>query len=309
MGYVSRILEYDVNFNKMWASAQGYLSRELDAAWPDLADAGIVMGNDQMDKAQAGKSQAGGGQADEARARENQAGEGRAGQGPANEDQVVKGQAGGDKAVKGQVAAQPPGGGDGDSPATAQVTGLRGEALDLSQAVQESPRGSPREPLQNLLRFAQQTRPGSEARSGTTQARVASGDFMVPVRGTVVYGFGWRIHPIYRKRLFHDGIDIAADKGTPIVSALDGRVTGAGSMGTYGLAVEVAHSNGISTLYAHCSRILVREGQRVARGQKIAEVGSTGLSTGPHLHFEVKKNGNPVDPLGYIKRDQVEGRY
>lgn len=124
---------------------------------------------------------------------------------------------------------------------------------------------------------------------------------VVPVHGQVTYGFGYRIHPIYERRLFHEGVDIAAPEGTPIKAAAGGRVERVGPLGTYGTIVEIDHGRGFTTLYAHCSRVMVRPGDRVRAGQKVAEVGSTGLSTGPHLHFEVAVDGRPCDPFTYLQ--------
>lgn len=295
IGLVSRALQLEVDYRAMWSSAQGYLSEELGAAWPDLVDAGIVT------------------EADLVAAERPGGGDGRPLAGA-----PLPSHAGSDRAADSGGAAHPGGAVDSGRPSDAGQPASRGapsqppsraplpvkpagEAMDGARQVRDG--------AQQTMDEAQQVKDGApQMRDGAPQVRASSEGFAVPVQGTLVYGFGWRVHPIYRKRLFHDGIDVAADKGTPVVSALGGRVTGAGNMGTYGLAVEVAHSDGISTLYAHCSRILVREGQKVARNQKIAEVGSTGLSTGPHLHFEVRRNGNPVDPLGYVKREQIEGR-
>ncbi len=122
----------------------------------------------------------------------------------------------------------------------------------------------------------------------------------VPVHGPITYGFGQRIHPIYGQRLPHEGIDIAAPEGTPVLAAAKGSVARAGPAGAYGMLVELDHGAGFRTLYAHCSRILVRRGDLVRSGQKVAEVGSTGVSTGPHLHFEVVLDGRPRDPLAYL---------
>jgi len=126
-----------------------------------------------------------------------------------------------------------------------------------------------------------------------------SGRFIKPVEGRITSGFGWRIHPIYKIRMFHEGIDIGAGQGTPIVAAGRGVVISSGWYSGYGNTVIIAHGSGISTLYGHCSSLKVAQGEKVAAGQVIAYVGSTGLSTGPHLHFEVRKNGKPVNPLGY----------
>jgi murein DD-endopeptidase MepM/ murein hydrolase activator NlpD len=98
----------------------------------------------------------------------------------------------------------------------------------------------------------------------------------------------------------HTGIDISAGTGTSIRAASAGTVVSAGWRGGYGKCVVISHSGGLATLYAHQSEILVEVGQTVKRGEVIGKVGSTGYSTGPHLHFEVRANGSPVDPMGYL---------
>ncbi|MBE9160121.1 peptidoglycan DD-metalloendopeptidase family protein [Nodosilinea sp. LEGE 06152] len=127
-----------------------------------------------------------------------------------------------------------------------------------------------------------------------------TGRFVFPANGSISSGFGNRVHPILGYSRFHAGIDFSASQGTPIYAADSGRVIFSGWYGGYGQAVIVDHGGGLSTLYAHASRLLVSEGQAVQQGQAIAAVGSTGLSTGPHLHFEVRQNGNPVNPAGYL---------
>ncbi len=122
-----------------------------------------------------------------------------------------------------------------------------------------------------------------------------------PVRtGYITSGFGFRIHPIKHKRRFHEGIDFAAPRGAPVVAVADGLVTFSGKKGGYGRIVEIRHVGGLVTRYAHNSANLVEEGQMVRRGQKIAAVGSTGSATGPHCHFEVLKDGVPVNPRPYV---------
>ncbi len=113
-------------------------------------------------------------------------------------------------------------------------------------------------------------------------------------------GFGWRMHPILGYRRFHAGLDFAAGYGTTIRAADSGTVIMAGWYGGYGKAVIIDHGKGITTLYGHTSELMISEGQTVQRGQAIAAVGSSGLSTGPHLHFEVRQNGTPVDPAGFL---------
>jgi murein DD-endopeptidase MepM/ murein hydrolase activator NlpD len=131
------------------------------------------------------------------------------------------------------------------------------------------------------------------AGSTGTGAPSASG-FIWPVNGTVVSGYGMRWGRL------HEGIDIAASTGTPIWSAAAGTVIHAGWLGGYGNLVVVDHGNGLATAYAHASAILVAVGQQVAQGETVALIGSTGNSSGPHLHFEVRVNGVAVDPLLYL---------
>jgi murein DD-endopeptidase MepM/ murein hydrolase activator NlpD len=126
---------------------------------------------------------------------------------------------------------------------------------------------------------------------------LAAGSFIWPASGPVTSGFGWRIDPIFRRRALHTGIDIAAAWGTPVEAAENGTVLYVGWMTGYGNVVVLDHGNGVSTVYAHLSSYVVRTGESVNRGQVIAHVGSTGWSTGPHLHFEVRQDGQPTDPL------------
>jgi murein DD-endopeptidase MepM/ murein hydrolase activator NlpD len=120
--------------------------------------------------------------------------------------------------------------------------------------------------------------------------------FIWPARGGFTSRFGLRRHPIFGIRRMHTGVDIGAPRGAPVQAAAEGRVIYTGWFGGYGKIVVIDHGGGISTLYAHLSQILTREGSVVRRGQLIARVGSTGYSTGPHLHFEVRINGRPIDP-------------
>ena len=121
-----------------------------------------------------------------------------------------------------------------------------------------------------------------------------------PVGGPITSGFGSRRHPILGTVRNHTGVDFGSPSGTPIKSAAAGVVLSAGERSGYGNTVIVDHGGTLATLYAHQSRIAVKDGQTVSRGQTIGYVGSTGFSTGPHLHFEVRMNGNPVDPMRYL---------
>lgn len=113
--------------------------------------------------------------------------------------------------------------------------------------------------------------------------------------------YGYRIHPVYKTKKFHSGVDLAAPGGSNILAADGGKVISAGWNGGYGNCVVLDHGNGVSTLYAHASKLLVSKGQTVSRGSVIAKVGTTGTSTGNHLHFEVLVNGKTTDPMKYIK--------
>jgi murein DD-endopeptidase MepM/ murein hydrolase activator NlpD len=120
-------------------------------------------------------------------------------------------------------------------------------------------------------------------------------------QGSVSSGFGMRTHPIDGVQKFHTGIDLRGQEGTPILAAEAGVVRSAGTRGGYGNAVEIDHGNGVSTLYGHASELGVKPGDHVEKGQPIGEVGMTGHATGPHLHFEVRVEGKPVDPKGALK--------
>ncbi len=121
-----------------------------------------------------------------------------------------------------------------------------------------------------------------------------------PVAGQITSPFGERKNPMGPGDDFHPGLDIAADAGTPIAAAAAGRVVSAGPDGGYGNLIVVDDGNGITTRYAHCSQIFARVGDTITPGQTIGAVGSTGHSTGPHLHFEVRVNDAPVDPTQFL---------
>jgi len=127
-----------------------------------------------------------------------------------------------------------------------------------------------------------------------------TGQMMYPVVAPITSPFGYRTHPILGYEKFHSGMDFGADYGTIIYAADSGNVVFAGWYGGYGNTVIIEHGNEISSLYAHTAEVYVAEGQAIQKGQPVAAVGSTGFSTGPHLHFEVRINGEPVDPAQYL---------
>ena len=135
--------------------------------------------------------------------------------------------------------------------------------------------------------------------SGATWVQ-GTGQLAAPVVAPITSDFGWRIHPIYGTRRLHAGTDFGVDEGTPVHAADGGVVVEAGWVSGYGYTVIIDHGNGMSTLYAHNSDVAVSPGQTVSKGQVVSYSGNTGGSTGPHLHFEVRINGEPTDPMGYL---------
>lgn len=130
---------------------------------------------------------------------------------------------------------------------------------------------------------------------------VGGDSFVYPIRGRLTSPFGWRDDPFTSARIYHAALDIAATLGTPIKASMKGTVSSAGQNAIYGKFVIITHSNGYQTMYGHMSAISVAQGTSVEQGAKIGEVGSTGRSTGPHLHFALFKNGRAVDPLEFLK--------
>lgn len=124
-----------------------------------------------------------------------------------------------------------------------------------------------------------------------------TGKFIWPVQGRISSAYGWRIHPIFKDRRFHSGIDIAAKSGTPVKAAASGQVLLAGWINGYGYTVILDHGGGLSTLYGHNSSVNTSAGKAVLQGDIICKVGSTGFATGPHLHFEVRLKGTTEDPM------------
>lgn len=147
----------------------------------------------------------------------------------------------------------------------------------------------------NMIRRSQQM-----SSAGYSGAPAGAGGMIWPISGPITSEFGWRTHPIFGTARFHSGLDIGGDYGMPIYAAASGTVIYAGWISGYGNAVIIDHGGGVTTLYGHNDSLNVSEGENVAQGQVIAMCGSTGNSTGPHCHFEVRENGEPVSPYGYL---------
>jgi murein DD-endopeptidase MepM/ murein hydrolase activator NlpD len=140
------------------------------------------------------------------------------------------------------------------------------------------------------------------ARMAPEALKLALGEllFIYPVRSRVTSPFGWRISPITGQRHYHAALDLAGATGTTVKAAMDGTVSSVGVNPTFGKFIILSHDGGYQTMYAHLSAVQARQGERVKQGGKIGEVGATGLSTGPHLHFAVYKNGRAINPLDLI---------
>jgi murein DD-endopeptidase MepM/ murein hydrolase activator NlpD len=174
---------------------------------------------------------------------------------------------------------------------------LNSDRLALEAAQNQLERES-----QNLEVLIQQKVAEARAKTNSRTSILIEGTGVMayPSNASTSSSFGWRMHPVLGYRRFHSGMDFAASYGSTIRAADSGTVIFAGWYGGYGRAVIIDHGKGITTLYGHSSELYVTDGQAVERGQAIAAVGSTGLSTGPHLHFEVRRNGTPVDPANYL---------
>src|SRR5437660_2335531 len=180
---------------------------------------------------------------------------------------------------------------------TARLAVERRQLLDRVRAERRSQQAAIRELEAESARIMAIIRRAGGARHLGPILTLRTG-LLWPVSGRISSGYGWRTHPIFHTREFHTGIDIAVPYGTPIQAALDGDVLFDGWMRGYGRLVILDHGNGLSTTYSHLSAALVHAGQRVKRGDVIARIGSTGWSPGPHLFFEVRMDGAPVNPLG-----------
>ncbi len=137
-------------------------------------------------------------------------------------------------------------------------------------------------------------------KSGKDLPPMGDGQFGPPAAGRSTSRFGMRFHPILKYNRMHNGIDFGGGYGAPVYATSDGVVISTSRLGGYGNAVIIEHGGGLSSVYGHLSKIMVDSGSPVKRGQRIGSIGSSGLSTGPHLHFEIRKNGQPVNPATYL---------
>ncbi|NEO26909.1 MAG: peptidoglycan DD-metalloendopeptidase family protein [Kamptonema sp. SIO4C4] len=199
-----------------------------------------------------------------------------------------------------------------------EIAQLRSQVLAQQQdiknqlALQEDLLNRLKSDRATLATVQQQLEADSEGLMQLIQERVSesesfilggTGQFVRPHNAKITSKFGWRNHPILGGKRLHAGIDFGGSYGSPIFAADSGTVIFAGWYGGYGKTVIIDHGKGVTTLYGHTSTIQVQEGQPVEQGTTIAAVGSTGLSTGPHLHFELRQQGEPVDPLQFLSQD------
>ena len=185
----------------------------------------------------------------------------------------------------------------------AKVNKLREERAQVLYKAQEEEASSQAE-YDRLLAISENIAAmlrNMESSGGGAQAgRSGTGRFMWPCSGPITSYYGWRTHPIFGTTKYHSGMDIAVDTGTPIQAADSGTVVYSGWLGGYGNCVMIDHGGGLVTLYGHNSSLTVGEGQYVNKGTVIAYAGSTGYSTGPHCHFEVRLHGELTEPLNYL---------
>lgn len=189
-----------------------------------------------------------------------------------------------------------------DLEAEREVQAAAQAEMDRRIADWESRVGSLNDAVDDITQFLQQNDPANNDpnRPPPDPSDPSVQGFQWPYNGRVGSGFGYRIHPIYRTRRLHTGLDIGGSTGDPIYAAKGGEVIWAKVRGGYGHTVLIDHGDGITTLYAHMSAYEASLGDFVTRGDVVGYIGSTGTSTSPHLHFEVRVNGNPVDPMPYL---------
>lgn len=185
----------------------------------------------------------------------------------------------------------------------ARVNKLREQRAYMLYKAQEEEQSS-QEEYERLLaiseNIASMLRNMENAGGGAPAGQGGTGQFMWPCNGPITSYYGWRTHPIFGTTKYHSGMDIAVDSGTPIHAADSGTIVYSGWLGGYGNCVMIDHGGGLVTLYAHNSALNVGEGQYVSKGTVVAYAGSTGYSTGPHCHFEVRLHGELTEPLNYL---------
>ena len=185
----------------------------------------------------------------------------------------------------------------------AKVNKLREQRAYMLYKAQEEEQSS-QEEYERLLaiseNIASMLRNMENSGGGVPAGQGGTGQFMWPCNGPITSYYGWRTHPIFGTTKYHSGMDIAVDSGTPIHAADSGTIVYSGWLGGYGNCVMIDHGGGLVTLYAHNSALNVGEGQYVSKGAVVAYAGSTGYSTGPHCHFEVRLHGELTEPLNYL---------
>jgi len=172
-----------------------------------------------------------------------------------------------------------------------------GETLRSGAAAEESTPAADAMGQGGWLPWSKAQTPRTLPDGVTAERPLLSARAAAPANGILSCGFGWRKHPITGQDDFHTGIDIAAEAGSPVCAAYPGRVAETGSSAIYGNTIRIDHGGGLVTAYCHCQSILVKAGEQLRAGERIATVGSTGISTGPHLHFELLVGGLAADPL------------
>lgn len=174
------------------------------------------------------------------------------------------------------------------------LSNVEDEAKDLKEIASDLEADEAR--IRGILAAA-----SSGAPAPTGPMPTGGGQFLWPAAGPLTSPFGYRVHPIFGDTRLHSGVDIGAGYGSPVVAADSGTVSFVGAMSGYGNVIIVDHGGGVATTYNHLSGYYVSSGSSVSRGQRIGAVGCTGYCTGPHLHFEVRINGTPVDPMPYLQ--------
>lgn len=198
---------------------------------------------------------------------------------------------------------------DNEKASYQQASKKRSQSLKKIRRQEESHKQAARELQQTQTELEKSIRRLLAAKKRLAEARQRDraplvppkkGRLSWPVSGNITSRFGTRIHPTFKTKVMHTGIDIASAQGTPVKAAAAGEVLFAGWLRGYGQIIVLDHGGDLTTVYAHLSRMLVEEGQRVSAGKTIGNVGSTGVATGPHLHFEVRVNGDARDPMRYL---------